>query len=429
MNTATHVNQAQAAHDSQAEMLEQNAETGLSRARIGDRWIRRIVERRLTQLKSGRIQLLDGDRQQELGDPSENRLVARLSVNDSRFYRRVLFGGTVGAAESYLQGEWDCDNLTGLFRILCRNLNEARELNRGLQWLFDSSARVLHWLARNTRLGSRRNIAAHYDLGDDFFELFLDPTMMYSSAMFENEEVDLEAAQTARLDRVCQQLDLQPGDHVLEIGTGWGGFAVHAATNYGCRVTTTTISRNQFEYASRRVEAAGLGDRVTVLESDYRDLSGSFDKLVSIEMIEAVGHQYYDTYFEQCGRLLKSGGRMLLQAIVIPDQRYDAYLRGTDFIRRYIFPGGSLPSIGAMQRSVAKTSQLRMVQLQDFADGYARTLRAWRDRFHAKLNCVRELGYTDRFIRLWDYYLSYCEAAFSERAVGVVHAVWERPGD
>jgi cyclopropane-fatty-acyl-phospholipid synthase len=377
-------------------------------------------------INGGQITLVDGPFREETGKSSSDSLSATISVRDPRFYRRAVLGGSLGAAESYLDGDWECDDLPTLFRIIARDLQSAASIEGRATAVARRIARLGHWLARNTRLGSRKNIEAHYDLGDNFFRLFLDPTMMYSSAIFEHEDMTLLEAQVARLERICRKLNLRPSDHVLEIGTGWGGFALHAARNFGCRVTTTTISKNQFETAKERIRQADLEDRVTVLYEDYRDLQGKYDKLVSIEMIEAVGHQYFDAYFHQCGRLLNSNGRMLLQAIVMPEKRYQQYLRSVDFIQKYIFPGGCLPSITAMQQSVSRQTDLRLLELKDFASHYARTLREWRSRFHSNLEDVQRLGYSDRFVRMWDYYLCYCEAAFEERAVGVVQAVWGR---
>ena len=287
-------------------------------------------------------------------------------------------------------------------------------------------SRAGHWISRNTREGSRKNIAAHYDLSNSLFKLFLDPTMMYSSAVFEDESQSLESASIAKLDRICQSLSLRPTDHLVEIGTGWGGMALHAAKNYGCHVTTTTISKEQHAMASQRIQEAGLQDRVTLLMTDYRDLAGQYDKLVSVEMIEAVGDEYLPTYFSTCDRLLKPGGKMLIQAITMPDQRYATYLKSVDFIQKYIFPGGCLPSVGAMQAAVSKGTGLRLTGLFDFAESYAITLRNWRERFFQRITEVRELGFDDRFIRMWEYYLCYCEGAFRERAVGVSHLVWEK---
>lgn len=388
------------------------------------RLARKSVIKLLSGLQGGRLILDDECERHVLGHGDADGLSALLVVNSPSFYRRVATEGSLGAAESYLRGEWDCDDLTSLFRIISRNLDRSTLGVLRSGFVSRAVARAGHWLSRNTRAGSRRNIEAHYDLGNDFFELFLDPSMMYSSAMFERPDMTLEEAQISRLDHICRSLQLTSSDHVVEIGTGWGGFAHHAAMNFGCRVTTTTVSKEQFDYASQRVAAAGLSDRVTVLLQDYRDLNGSYDKLVSLEMVEAVGPQFYDTYFQKCAGLLKPGGRMLLQAIVMPEQRYDQYLKSVDFIQKFIFPGGSLPSVSALQDAVTRTSDLRLVRMEDFADGYARTLREWRSRFHDQLQAVRELGYSDRFIRMWDYYLTYCEAAFEERAVGVVQAVW-----
>lgn len=392
-------------------------------------WTTRVVQQkvqsRLSSLQGGQLYLDDQCGRSVLGAGSPDEMDATVVVHDTDFYWNLAQKGHLGAADSYLDGHWDCDDLVSLFRLFCRNV-EQPEPTGGLSLLSRPFVRVGHWLARNTRAGSRKNIQAHYDLGNEFFELFLDPSMMYSAAVYDTPETTLEDAQIARLEKVCRQLELRKSDHLVEIGTGWGGLAVYAAQNYGCRVTTTTISDNQFNYATQRVIDAGLSDQITVLKQDYRDLEGKFDKLVSLEMIEAVGPQFHDTYFSKCAELLKPDGRMLLQAIVIPEQRYDRYLKSVDFIQKYIFPGGSLPSVSAMQQSVAKTSQLRMLAVDDFADGYARTLREWRLRFHERLDDVTALGYPERFVRMWDYYLAYCEAAFEERAVGVVHAVWGR---
>jgi cyclopropane-fatty-acyl-phospholipid synthase len=400
-----------------------------SRCGAERRWptqvVQQLVTNRLALLKNGQLFLDDQCGRCILGSNDTDDMSATVVVRDPDFYWSLAKGGNLGAADSYLNGDWECDDLVSLFRIFCRNIDQP-EMNGFLKRLSKPILRAGHWFARNTREGSRRNIQAHYDLGNEFFELFLDPSMMYSAAVYETPETTLEEAQIARLDKVCQQLELKPTDHLVEIGTGWGGLAVYAAIHHGCKVTTTTISQNQYDYAVRRVADAGLSDQVTVLMQDYRDLTGTFDKLVSLEMIEAVGPQFHDTYFAKCADLLKRDGRMLLQAIVMPEQRYEQYLKSMDFIQKYIFPGGSLPSVAAMQNSVARTSQLRMLAMEDFADGYARTLREWRRRFHLQRDAVRALGYPERFIRMWDYYLAYCEAAFEERSVGVVHAVWGR---
>ena len=308
-----------------------------------DRMLRRVVWGRLENLDHGRLVIDDGGNRQEFGRCGEDSLTANIEIRDPRFYRHLVFGGSLGAAEGYIRGYWTCDNLVDLVRIFCRNAAASAGLEGGPARILNAASRIGHWLKRNTPSGSRRNIAAHYDLGNDFFSLFLDETMAYSCAIFPRAESTLHEASVAKFDRICQKLALTADDHVLEIGTGWGGFALHAAKEYGCRITTTTISRKQYEYTRQQVAAAGLSDRVTVLCEDYRALTGSFDKLVSIEMIEAVGHQYFDAFFRVCSERLKPHGMMLLQAIVIPDQRYDRYRRSVDFIQRYIFPGGCLP--------------------------------------------------------------------------------------
>jgi cyclopropane-fatty-acyl-phospholipid synthase len=358
---------------------------------------------------------------------SDDGLQVHVTVRQPRFYRAAVSSGSLGVAESYLRGDWDCDDLTALFRLFLRESETADRLNRYVAWLAQWPARLYHRLHANHQRGSRRNIEAHYDLGNDLFELMLDETWCYSSGIYPSTASTLYEASVEKLDRVCRKLDLRPDQHVLEIGSGWGGFAVHAAQNYGCRVTTTTISRQQYTEACRRVADAGLGQRVSVLQTDYRNLQGRFDKLVSIEMIEAVGNAFLDNYFGCCSRLLKPDGSLLIQAIVMGDQHHAQYLRSVDFIQRYVFPGGCLPSVGSMVQSVSRATDLRFVHLEDFAPHYARTLQDWRARFTARLDEVRSLGYTERFIRLWYYYLCYCEAAFAERHIGVVQVQLDKP--
>jgi cyclopropane-fatty-acyl-phospholipid synthase len=280
---------------------------------------------------------------------------------------------------------------------------------------------------RNTRAGARRNISAHYDLGNEFFALWLDESMMYSSAVYEHPGMCLAEAQNARLDHVCNKLALGPADRVIEIGTGWGGFAVHAASKYGCHVTTTTISREQYEFAARRIEAAGVQDRVKPLLEDYRDLRGTYDKLVSIEMIEAIGWKQFDTYFNKCSELLKPGGEMLIQAITIADQQFERTKRSVDFIQRYIFPGSSLTSVASMSQSIASRTDLQITDLEDIGLNYAQTLRDWRRNFLLKLSEVRDMGYPEAFIRMWEYYFCYCEGGFLERAISDVHLQARKP--
>ncbi|KJV32054.1 SAM-dependent methyltransferase [Luteibacter yeojuensis] len=393
----------------------------------GLRFLRRQLLARMAPLREGRLVITDALGTLSLGDARDPRVV-HVTVNDMAFYRTVAGNGSVGAGEAFMDGHWACDDLVGLVRLLVRN----RDLLDGME---GGMARVGGWamqawaaLRRNTRDGSRRNIAAHYDLGNDFFSLFLSADLMYSSALWEGEDDTLEAASRRKLDRVCQWLDLKPGDRVVEIGTGWGGFALHAARHYGCHVTTTTISREQHALATQRVAEAGLGDRVTLLLEDYRDLTGQYDKLVSIEMIEAIGAAYLDTYFGKLGALLRPGGQALLQAITIEDHRYEQALSAVDFIKRYVFPGSFIPSISAMLAAKARTSDLALMRQADFGLSYARTLHAWRVRFMASRAEARAQGFDERFLRLWEFYLAYCEGGFLERSIGVSHLLFARPG-
>lgn len=354
-------------------------------------------------------------------------LSARIHIQDPRFYSSAALGGALGAAEAYLAGYWDTDDLTNTLRLFARNSDAVGEMNRGLAMIGAPIRKAINLLNRNTRAGSRRNIAAHYDLGNEFFEQFLDETMAYSCGIFEQPDSTLLDASLTKFDRICRALRLGPEDHLVEIGTGWGGFAIHAARQYGCRVTTTTISREQFDYAKERIRQERLQDRIELLLEDYRDLSGTYNKLASIEMIEAVGHEYLPAYFAKCSDLLAPDGMMALQAITIPDQRYETYRKSTDFIQKHIFPGGCLPSLEAMCAAVRKGTDMRISHLQDLAPHYARTLAEWRQRFHDRVGRIRSLGADEWFLRSWDYYFSYCEAGFKERQVGVSQIVLSKP--
>ena len=388
----------------------------------------RAVRERLMAIQRGSLDISDGRTVDRYGTASsQHSLHETVRVHDPRFYSEMAFGGSIGAGEAYMQGYWSTDDLTAVMRIILQNRDVLDGMETGWARLTEPVRKMLHWAARNTRSGSRRNIQAHYDLGNDFFKLFLDPTMMYSSAIFEHEGMSLEAASIAKLDRICRKLDLKPEDHVMEIGTGWGGFALHAARHYGCHVTTTTISPSQHDVARERVAAAGLNERITLLQKDYRDLTGQYDRLVSIEMIEAVGHQYYDTFFRKCSELLKPEGAMLLQAITIADQRYEAAKKSVDFIQRYIFPGSCIPSVAAMTGAVARATDMRLTDLKDIGPDYAVTLRCWRKNFFANLEQVRALGYPESFIRMWEFYLCYCEAGFIERVISDVQLLLVKP--
>ncbi|MGM9486870.1 class I SAM-dependent methyltransferase [Ideonella sp. YS5] len=402
---------------------------GADRAGLFDGLAERLLRGRLARLEHGELTLVDGARRERFGQRSARcPLACTLHVRRPRCYAEIAFGGSVGAGESYMAGDWDVDDLTALVRILLVNRHVLDAVDGGTARLAEPLRRLLHAAARNTRAGSRRNIGAHYDIGNDFFALFLDPTMMYSCAWFEHEGMTLEQASVAKLERVCRELALGPGDHVLEIGTGWGGFAMHAARHHGCRVTTTTISREQHALATERIQAAGLADRITVLLQDYRDLEGRYDKLVSIEMIEAIGHQYFDTFFARCAALLAPGGKMLLQSITIADQQYESARDSVDFIKRHIFPGCCIPSVSALASSVARSPGLRITGLVDIGPHYARTLAEWRANLHRHHAQVRALGYPEAFLRMWDFYLCYCEGGFAERALGDVQFVLENLG-
>jgi cyclopropane-fatty-acyl-phospholipid synthase len=394
-----------------------------------DRVARWIVLRLLARIHGGELELIEPERRLRFGAAAAERpLRVVVQVRSVRFYRNLL-RGSIGLCESYMDGEWECEDLVALTRLAALNVAALDQLRRVLAPVLIPVQRWARWLARNTPRRARRRIAAHYDLGNELFALFLDPTMMYSCAVFEQPQATLEEASLAKLERVCAKLALGPEDHVLEIGTGWGGFAVYAAERYGCRVTTTTISREQHAYAVQRVREAGLEDRVTVLLEDYRDLTGSYDKLVSIEMIEAVGWQYFPTFFRCCSQLLREDGAMLLQAIVIDDRAYEVEKAGRSFINTYIFPGGCLPSMEVISRSIARVTDLRQVHLEDITAHYALTLARWRERFLAAGEHLGELGYDERFRRLWELYLSYCEGGFRERRIQDVQLLLAKPGN
>lgn len=397
------------------------------RTRWFDDLARRLVRAKLGQLRDGRLLLVDGAEEQHFGRGGD--LQATVQVRDPRFYRAVALGGSLGAAEAYMDGHWETDDLTALCRIVARNGESQQQLESGWARFSRPAHRLFHALRRNSPTGSRRNIAAHYDLGNDFFRLFLDETMMYSCAVFPDKDSDLAAASVHKNERICRKLDLKPEDHLLEIGTGWGGFALHAAGRYGCRITTTTISREQCELAQERVCRAGLQNRIEILLCDYRDLEGRYDKLVSIEMIEAVGHPYFDTYFRQCSELLEPNGLMLLQAITISDWAFEAHKHTVDFIKRYIFPGSCIPSIAAISDAVSRVTNMRLFHLEDIGPHYARTLREWRTRFSAHIDQVRAMGFPEEFIRMWEFYLCYCEAGFTERYISDAQLLLAKPGN
>ncbi|MFG0414613.1 class I SAM-dependent methyltransferase [Ectopseudomonas khazarica] len=394
---------------------------------IGAGLLRRAVLRQLANLRHGLLLVHEGSEVLHFGTPQSSQR-AEIRVNDPAVWGLVAGNGSIGAGEAYIHGYWSTPDLTAVVRIFVANLDVLDAMESGLARLGRPLIQGLHWLNRNTRQGSRRNIAAHYDLGNDLFEQFLDPTMMYSAAMFLRGDDSLQQAQLNKLQRICEKLALQPSDHLLEIGTGWGSMAIYAASQYGCRVTTTTLSREQYAYTERRIREQGLEDRVTLLLEDYRDLEGQYDKLVSIEMIEAVGHRFLPTYFEQCARLLKPEGLMLLQAITIRDQRYEQARQSVDFIQRYIFPGGALPSMHKMLEVISRHTDLNLHHMEDFGLHYARTLRLWRENLSQARQRLEQLGYDDYFYRLWEFYLCYCEGGFLERTIGTAQLLLAKPG-
>lgn len=422
-------------------------------AQRGNGFFRRQIANRFHDLGSGSVEVFDRHGQMKLGQSSlgsqagsgpnafENGsaagarqpLAVKVLIGDTKFYRRTLLGGTIGVAESYMDGQWVTDDLTALIRIMIRNLDRFTKLEGSWAKLKNSLHFLQHLRRKNSIEGSRQNIHDHYDLGNDFYQLFLDPTMNYSSGVFASPAEDsddianMHEASLRKMDMICDKLQLTSLDHVLEIGTGWGGLAIHMAQRTGAKVTTTTISREQHRLATERVKKAGLSDRITVLLKDYRELTGKYDKIVSIEMIEAVGHQYYDRYFSQCADLLTDDGVMLLQSITMSEQNFQFHIRHVDFIRKYVFPGGCLPSVTALANSVAKATDMRMLDQQDITPHYVKTLAHWRIQFMNKLPEVRALGYGESFIRLWHFYLCYCEAAFAERRVHNIHVMFAKP--
>ncbi|KAF1704469.1 SAM-dependent methyltransferase [Pseudoxanthomonas kaohsiungensis] len=391
-----------------------------------DAWLRQRVLRSLAPLRHGELLLEDAWGRQRLG-VADGAHPVHVRVADPRFYRALALGGSVAAGEAYGDGLWHSDDPVALVRLLLRNRDLLDTMESGSARPASAALRAWHALRGNTRAGARRNIAAHYDLGNDFFGLFLSPDLMYSSALWAGDDT-LESASTRKLDAVCRKLGLREGLRVVEVGTGWGGLALHAARHYGCHVTTTTISREQHALASERVAEAGLQDRVTVLLRDYRDLEGRFDRVVSIEMIEAIGARYQEAYFGKLAALLEDDGLALVQAITIEGHRYEQALRSVDFIKRHIFPGSFIPSVHGMLGASARAGDLQLVHLEDFGLSYARTLNAWRSRFLAARDQARGLGYDERFLRLWDFYLAYCEGGFLERSIGVSHLLFARPG-
>jgi len=386
---------------------------------LTNRACRKLLLSQLERIDNAQLTLLDSGQRLTFGQADDNAPRCTLTVQHPRFYRDAVLGGHLGAAEGYVHGLWDCDDLTALVRIFARNLALSDQMDKLSVRLGGALLKLGHALKRNTLSGSRGNIAAHYDLGNDFFELLLDPTLTYSCAVFESPEVSLMDAQVAKLDRLIDKLGLDKDQHLLEIGTGWGALAVRAAQRTGCRVTTTTLSQQQHDHAARLIADNKLGDRVTLLKRDYRELDGQYDKLVSVEMIEAVGHQFYGQFFESCAMRLKPHGRGVIQTITIPDDRYDAARKCIDFIKKYVFPGSCIPSIGILRQAMTRRSDLEITHLEELGPHYATTLKHWADNLQDNRERILERGYPRELLRLWDFYLAYCQGGFIEHNIGL----------
>ncbi len=379
----------------------------------------------MKRINYGKLIIIDNGEVMEFGKDEEIKVT--VNIHKSCFYSRSVLGGSIGNAESYVDEDWECANLPDLVRLFVKNRDVLQRIDGGLVNLLSPIQKIFHGLRSNSLEGSKKNISSHYDMGNDFFKLFLDSSMMYSCALFSDKDSTLEEASLKKIQTICEKLKLKATDHLVEIGTGWGAMAIYAATHYGCRVTTTTISKEQFEYTQSKVKSLGLENKISVLFEDYRKLNGTFDKLVSIEMIEAVGLENLDTYFGVCSRLLKPEGIMVLQAITIRDQYYESAKNSVDFIQTHIFPGSGIPSVNSMLNSVTKKTDLISIHQQDFAEDYAETLKHWSMRFNSNIQKVLDLGYPVYLPRLWQYYFAYCEGGFRERAIGLSQIVLAKP--
>lgn len=393
----------------------------LAKSELVDSACRKLLLKRMEALSWGTLTIVDGtdaQRTYQLGDP-QGEIKTTIFVHRTSFFSRAALGGSIGAGESFVDGDWTCSDLTNLIRIFVRNRAVLENMDNRLGNILLPVQKVMHGLRSNTVEGSRKNIRDHYDIGNDFFQLFLDETMMYSSALFQGEKRSLRDASVAKIRTICEKLELQATDHLVEIGTGWGSLAIFAAENYGCRVTTTTISKEQYEFTKKRIQEKNLGDRITLLFEDYRHLTGQFDKLVSVEMVEAVGINNLPVYFAKCSSLLKPEGLMVIQAITIREQFYDSAKNSVDFIQKHIFPGGALPSIWAIMDCIKKETDLMLLGQEDFAEDYADTLREWGKNLALRKDEIVQLGYPEFLYRLWEFYFAYCEGGFRERAIGL----------
>ncbi|HIF9538662.1 class I SAM-dependent methyltransferase [Photobacterium damselae] len=388
---------------------------------------RKVVMALLSQLSHAGLTVTEPNREQLFFGDKSSDLQAQLTIHNQSFYKRLLQGGSIAAGEAYIDHWWESPNVTDVIRVLARNLATLDKIEAKTSWITQLSTKLSHKLRRNNQDNAKQNISAHYDRGNDLYSAFLDRNMLYSAAIYQSELDDLYHAQINKMDRLCQQLALTPDDHLLEIGTGWGGMAIYAAQYYGCKVTTTTISKEQYAWAQQRVDALGLNDQITLLLEDYRDLTGEYDKIVSIEMIEAVGREYLDMYIEKCQSLLKPGGRFAIQAITIADQRYDSYSKNVDFIQKHIFPGGFLPSVTVLLKTMTEKSDFIVRDMFDMGLDYARTLNDWHRNFNQNIELITLRGYDERFVRMWRYYFCYCEGGFLEKTISAIQLVAERP--
>ena len=393
-----------------------------------------VVLSMITKMQQGHLLLTlpDGE-EMEFGNSVET-IKAKIWIRNPAFFKSVILYGDIGFGESYVDGYWETDNITNVIQWFLLNLDNVPVISgtNAKTWVLNTlklSNKLYHIGRANSLDGSKKNISAHYDLNNHFFALFLDPSMTYSSAYFSEENLSLEEAQLEKYERLCKQLHLNPTDHVLEIGSGWGANAIYMAKNYGCKVTSLTISEEQYKLAKDRVEAEGLSDKIEILLQDYRLMKGEFDKIVSIEMLEAVGHEFLTTYFKKCSELLKKDGILAFQVITSPDSRYDSIRKGVDWIQKYIFPGSLLPSVAAINTAINKTSDFTLVDLKDMGLDYARTLKIWFDKFNENIKEVKSLGFDETFIRKWNYYLNYCEAAFAMRNINVMQMTYTRPNN
>jgi len=383
---------------------------------------RQLVLSVFSKINYGVLEVVEGNQHSYFPNKlAKSDISGKIIIHDNTVYKDFVRGGSIGAAEAFIDGKWSSPDLTSVIRIFAKAQQQTDKLEKKGAWLTKIKNQFFHWQNRNSQSGSKRNILAHYDLGNELYTRFLDETMMYSSAIYPSPDATLAQAQQHKLQTICEKLALTEDDHLLEIGTGWGGLAIYAAQHYGCKVTTTTISEAQYTFAKEKIESKGLSDKITLLKDDYRDLEGQFDKLVSIEMIEAVGYQYLPSFFQVCNQCLKPGGKMLIQSITIADQRFDYYKNNVDFIQRYIFPGGFLPSISVLSEHLTEHSTMVVESIDDIGLDYAKTLADWRTAFLASWSELTSFGYDETFKKLWLYYFAYCEGAFLERSTSTVH--------